>query len=362
MCKDNMCEGDNCQSSVFVDDLPEQTRVDVEVDVEVANVTQDDVEVANELVLTNLNMGYCCINTYLRDLGIFTSRTCRLDTVKQSGLDYIYKLAHQNIDDLSAIFRWNYRNKMYLFRMSSEMFPFASHPDFYQRYDFQQFTKRLRELGELANGYRQTLTFHPGQYNQLTSHRPDVVEKTVIEIDIHAKILDIMGCGRDSVIVIHGGSKHDGKEAALERFRKNFMMLSDSSRSRLVLENCEMAYSIQDLLPVSEELGIPIVIDYHHHNINPGTIISTNQLLEITERVLKVWRSRGITPLFHLSESRRGVKLTDSITTRRAHSDYIETLPDALLQTLQTTRINLDIEAKMKERAVLRLFNKYKIV
>jgi hypothetical protein len=60
-----------------------------------------------------------------------------------------------------------------------------------------------------------------------------------------------------------------------------------------------------------------------------------------------------------LSESRRGVKLTDSITARRAHSDYVETLPNALLQTLQVSKINLDIEAKMKERSVLRLFEKY---
>jgi len=35
-------------------------------------------------------MGYCCINTELRDLGIFTSRTCRLETAKDRGMEYIY--------------------------------------------------------------------------------------------------------------------------------------------------------------------------------------------------------------------------------------------------------------------------------
>jgi UV damage endonuclease UvdE len=309
--------------------------------------------------LKNLNMGYCCINTELRDLGIFTSRTCRLETVKQNGIDYIYDLAHQNIDDLSAIFRWNSRHNIFLYRMSSEMFPFASHPDYYEKYDFEQFRTRLHNLGMLAKHYRQTLTFHPGQYNQLTSHRPDVVDKSIIDIDIHAKILDMMGCDKNSVIVIHGGSKHDGKELALNRFRKNFQMLSQSSKDRLVLENCEMAYSIEDLLPISQELHIPIVIDYHHHNINPGTIKTTPELIDITNNVLKIWHNRNITPLFHLSESRRGVTVHDSITTRRAHSDYIEVLPDALLHTLTTNKINLDIEAKMKEKAVIRLFQKY---
>ncbi len=309
----------------------------------------------------NLNMGYCCINTELRDLGIFTSRTCRLETVKDRGIEYIYDLASKNIDDLSSIFRWNYRHNIFLYRMSSEMFPFASHPDFYDKYDFEQFRTRLYNLGVLARHYKQTLTFHPGQYNQLTSHRKSVVEKSVIEIDIHAKILDMMGCGNDSIIIIHGGSKQDGKECALARFCNNFKRLSKSSQSRLVLENCEMAYSIEDLLPISQNLSIPIVIDYHHHNINPGSITNDNELVEITKRVLQVWNAKDITPLFHLSESRCGVTKNDSITVRRAHSDYVKDLPNALLETLRDTKINLDIEAKMKERAVIRLFSKYNI-
>lgn len=310
-----------------------------------------------------LRLGYCCINTELRDQGIFTSRTCRLETVKQHGLEYIYNLARANLDDLPVIFRWNFHNKVYLYRMSSEMFPFASHPDFYDQYDFEQFRERLQQIGALAEKYHQTLTFHPGQYNQLSSIRESVVEKSIVEIDIHAKILDMMGCGDDSVIVIHGGSKQDGKQNALQRFSSSFKRLSSSSQRRLVLENCELVYSIQDLLDVSETLDIPIVIDYHHHNINPGTIASESELLAITERVLNVWRRKNITPLFHLSESRKHVTVNDSVTLRRAHSDYIEVLPNVLYETLQRFRLpklHLDIEAKMKERAVLRLFQKYR--
>lgn len=309
-----------------------------------------------------LRLGYCCINTHLRDLGIFTSRTCRLETVREHGLAYIYNLARLNLDDLAAIFRWNYRNNIFLYRMSSEMFPFASHPDFYNDYDFERFREQLAGIGKLAEKYRQTLTFHPGQYNQLSSIRESVVEKSIIEIDIHAKILDMMGCGNDSIIVIHGGSKQDGKENALRRFSSSFKKLSPSSQRRLVLENCEMVYSIQDLLEVSETLHIPIVIDYHHHNINPGSIVDETELLTVTERVLSVWRNKNITPLFHLSESRKGVTIKDSITLRRAHSDYVEILPDVLLQTIQVfqlPRLHLDIEAKMKERAVLQLFTTY---
>jgi UV DNA damage endonuclease len=313
----------------------------------------------NNNYLENLNLGYCCINTELRNCGIFCSRTCRLDTIKNKGLDFLYELARKNIEDLSSIFRWNFNNNIFLYRMSSEMFPFASHPDYYKVYDLEQFKDMLEEIGDLARYYKQTLTFHPGQYNQLTSHRESVVEKTIIDIDLHAKILDMMGCGKDSVIVIHGGSKQDGQEKALKRLCDNFFKLSQSSQKRLVLENCEMAYSIEDLLPVSEKLKIPIVIDHHHHNINSGTIKSEEELINITNRVLDIWKLRDITPLFHLSESRKGVKETDNITVRRAHSDYVEKLPESFIYILKSgVQLNLDIEAKMKEQSVLHLKKK----
>lgn len=305
----------------------------------------------------NLVMGYCCLNVYLRNKGIFTSRTCRLQTIKENGIEYAYKLAHQNLDDLAVILRWNYKNGIFNYRMSSEIFPFASHPDYYKDYDFNQFKEKLKSLGIYAKKCKQVVTFHPGQYNQLSSQTPRVVDQSIIDINVHAMILDMMDVGVDSIIIIHGGSKQDGKENALNRFRDSFRRLSESAQKRLVLENCEMVYSIEDLLPICQELLIPIVIDYHHHNINPGS----ENLKTLTSKVLEIWKKRCITPLFHLSESRDGVKETDSLTARRAHSDYIKKLPDALLETLKETKIHLDIEAKQKEQSVLRLYKMYNL-
>lgn len=305
--------------------------------------------------LNNLRIGYCCINVYLRSLGIFTSRTCRLETIKQNGIEYSYNLAHQNLNDLAVILRWNHKNNINLYRMSSEIFPFATHPDYYKIYDIKQFTNKLKKIGELSKKYNQRLTFHPGQHCVVASNRDCVVNHAVIDIDFHAKLLDLMEIGDDGVIVIHGGSKQDGKDIALARFINNFPKLSESSQKRLVLENCEMMYSIEDLLPVSKLLQIPIVIDYHHHNINPGT----QDLRKLTNEVLKVWSDKKITPLFHLSESKPEVKITDSLTARRAHSDYITFFPNDLLEILITNKIDLDIEAKMKEQAVFQLYKIY---
>jgi UV DNA damage endonuclease len=239
--------------------------------------------------------------------------------------------------------------------MSSEMFPFATHPDYYENYDIEQFRSKLAKLGEYAKQCGQRLTFHPGQYNQLTSINNSVVIKSIIDIDFHAKILDMMNVDKNGIIIIHGGSKQDGKENSLTRLEKNFYKLSTSAQKRLTLENCEMVYSIQDLLPLSYKLQIPIIVDIHHHNINQGT----EKIDVLIKKVLVVWKQRDIIPLFHISESKPGVKITDSITTRRAHSDFVKVIPPCFLDLVHSEMIFVDIEAKQKEQAVLQLFKKY---
>jgi UV DNA damage endonuclease len=305
-----------------------------------------------------LSIGYCCINTELRKQDIFCSRTCRLATIRERGIGYSYELAAKNLQDLKRIIEWNEENKIKLYRMSSEMFPFGSHPDYYKEYDLSQFADTLSEIGNLAKNLGHTLTFHPGQYTQLSSHRPEVVEKSIVDLDFHAKIMDLMGLGPQSIIVIHGGSKNGGKEVALGRFKDSFFKLSESSQKRLVIENCEMAYSIEDLLPFSQETQIPIVLDYHHHNINSGSKKFT--LYELTCKVIEVWKSKNLIPVFHISESKPGITEKDSITARRAHSDFVNSFPDELLKICETEPIFLDIEAKLKEQSVFLLHEKYR--
>jgi UV DNA damage endonuclease len=92
------------------------------------------------------------------------SRTCRLKTVQEKGLDYIYNLVFQNLIDIEKILEWNYNNNIFVFRLSSEIFPFATHIDYCDIFNFKQFEEQLRKIGNLANKYNQRLTFHPGHF------------------------------------------------------------------------------------------------------------------------------------------------------------------------------------------------------
>ena len=59
------------------------------------------------------------------------------------------------------------------------------------------------------------------------------------------------------------GGIYDDKPGTLERFKQNYTTkLSDTVKRRLVLENDELCYNVDDLLPVCTELEIPIIFDY----------------------------------------------------------------------------------------------------
>jgi UV DNA damage endonuclease len=152
-------------------------------------------------------------------------------------------------------------------------------------------------------------------------------------------------------MIIHGGGVYGNKIKSLERLEKNILSLSENTRKRLVLENCEMAYTIEDLIPISEKLKIPIVIDFHHDEINQ----STNDVSYYFERVFEVWRERNIKPKVHVSNSVEGISKTDSKTSRRKHSDLVRFIHCSLMKI--EFPIDVMLECKLKEQSIFILKN-----
>jgi UV DNA damage endonuclease len=259
-------------------------------------------------------------------------------------MGHVYSLATQNLRDLLTILQYNVEHDIRLFRLSSDIFPFASHPEHGYSLDFAD--PLLKYIGDYAKKHGIRLTMHPGQFNVLSAEKSEVIKNTYLELNHHCDILDRMGMGVDSVMVIHGGGVYGNKTLALERLVTNIRNLPENTRNRLVLENCEMSYSVEDLLPVSELLRVPLVVDFHHDDIHG----SSEPVEFYFDRVFVVWKSRGIKPKVHVSNSCPGVLSSDNKTKRRKHSDLIGFLHPALL-TIDFS-IDVMLEAKLKEQAV----------
>ncbi|KAG0749729.1 hypothetical protein G6F57_004315 [Rhizopus arrhizus] len=292
-------------------------------------------------------LGYACLNTVLRKEkpSVFCSRTCRLSNALSKGIEYLQELSLQNIADLKKLIQWNEENNIKFMRMSSDIFPFATHEK--AGYDIDFAKDALAEVGALARKYNHRLTTHPGQFNQLVSLTPKVIVNTIRELKHHAKMMDLMGLDKDSIMIIHMGGVYGDKEAAIARFEQEYVNLPENVKRRLVLENDELGYSVSDLLPVCQKLSVPLVLDWHHHYINPGTV---TDLVSLLPTINKIWMDKGIKPKQHYSESRRGAK---TIMELRAHSDRVKNLPPT------TDDVDLMIEAKDKEQAVLELYKLY---
>jgi len=304
----------------------------------------------------SIQLGLCCLNIELRECkpSVFSSRSVILKTLHEKGVDNLKAKIVENLQDVLIMMDWNEANGIKVFRLSSEMFPHISNPNA-PDYTLEFAKDLLKRIGEKSKKYNQRLTFHPGHFNCLGSPTESVIEHTIRDLDYHASVLDMMDLGPDSVMVIHGGGIYGDKNKTIDRWCENYNKLPDNIKRRLVLENCERNFSIEDCLRVSEKVKVPVVFDTHHYECY--NIMHPNEKLEIADnyipKILETWSRRGIKPKFHVSEQGAG--------KCGHHSDYIETIPNYLLEIPKKYKTDIDImiEAKMKEKAIFKLYEKY---
>lgn len=293
-----------------------------------------------------MNLGYACINMTLSKDKITTNRSMIKKTFLQKGIDYCSELALLNVIDMEKIVHWNVQHGIYLFRTSSNVFPWGSEYDLEILPHIDEIKTVLKRIGDYAreNGVR--LTCHPGPFNVLGSPNPNVIKNTMIDLELHGRVFDMMGLTHSpyNKINIHCNGTYGDKVETLKRWCSNFNLLSDSVKTRLTIENDDKAsmYSVKDLMQVHECVGVPIVFDYHHHQFCTGDM-SEEQALKLA---YTTWPD-GIRPSVHYSES-KALHENNSKIKMQAHSDYINKLPD-------TYGLDVDImvEAKMKELAIL---------
>ncbi len=287
-----------------------------------------------------MNLGYACINLSLGKK-VTTNRTMIKKTFIDKGLDYVSDLVLLNVADLERIIDWNEANDIKLYRMSSDMFPWATEYNFEQLKDWKEISIILKRCGDKAKQYNQRLSFHPGPFNVLTSPKESVVLNTIADLEVHGRIMDAIGLSQTpyNKINIHCNGVYGDKKSAMDRFITNFGRLSKSVQNRLTVENDDKAsmYSVKDLMYIHEKTGIPIVFDYHHHKFCTGEL-TEEQALRLA---VSTW-PEGIVPAVHYSESAAGRK-------PQAHSDYI-------FERIDTYGIDVAImvEAKKKDLTILK--------
>ncbi len=283
-----------------------------------------------------MRLGYACINTQLPS----PARTLRLANATP---ERFRKLIATNLDALEVILRWNSAHDVQVFRLTSNLIPFGSHPVNTLAW-WDEFGDRLAAIGDLLRSFGARVSTHPGQYTVLSSSRPEVVAAAVAELEYHDRLLSAFGVDASHKIVLHVGSGA-GDPGAPARFAAGFARLSEGARMRLVLENDERS-PLEQVLSIAEPLELSVVFDAFHHRLAP----SFNGL-DVRETVLLAGRT------WLPQDGRQEVHFSTQEPAKRAgaHAQSIDLAAlEAFLDEVGDLPLDCLLEVKDKERSVLR--------
>lgn len=252
-----------------------------------------------------------------------------------------------------------------MYRMTSDLAPYATHPDLPQFHgQVHECAERLAEIGAKARALDVRLSFHPGQYVVLNSEREEVRALAAGELDVMAALLDAMGAGPEAVVVLHVGGGAGGRDAALDRFEDGLARAGDRARARLVVENDDRTFALADVLELHRRTGLRVVWDVLHHHCHDPDGIPDREALQ---GALATWPA-GTVPKIHYSTPRtameerrerdgRRVRTRYVLPPLRAHADTVD--PIAFEEFLRGPAAGLVfdvmLEAKAKELALLAL-------
>ncbi|MEX1012823.1 MAG: UV DNA damage repair endonuclease UvsE [Waddliaceae bacterium] len=293
-------------------------------------------------------VGLCCL--FIEEPICFRTTTARyLSKIEEQGssrLEYLAPIIESNLQNLYLAIQYCANNGIGAFRINSGLLPIYTHPEWgYTLEDLPNIDclkTHFQKIKQLSRDRNIRLSFHPDQYVVLNSPKEDVVEKSIADLEYHGYLAKLLGA---DVINIHGGGGYGDKAAAIQRFAQNFKRLSDEVQKRLTVENDDKTFTPSDLIPLCKELNIPLVYDVHHHRCLPDRLT----IEQATKKALETWNRE---PLFHLSSPKNGWRGL----TPRLHHDFIDP-QDMPKEWKEIDPLTIDIEAKAKEIAVLRLKN-----
>lgn len=264
-------------------------------------------------------------------------------------LEKLSDVISKNLEALFLALNFCDENQILAFRVGSEFLPLYTHVDC--KYSLEelpggdQILTMFEQAKTFAKKRNIRLSFHPDQYVVLNSPREEVVINSVEDLKYHRYMCKLLGA---DVINIHAGGVYGDKSIALKRLKKNILELPKDVKECLTLENDDKSYTSKDLLPFCEEVGIPFVYDVHHHRCLPDGLGEP----EVTKRAYRTWDRE---PLFHVSSPKEGWEGPKP----SRHHDYID-IKDFPSYWKELGDLTVDIEAKAKELAILKLKEDFK--
>ncbi len=288
-----------------------------------------------------MNIGYACQAMGIQGLKL---RSC---TVKNASPEVLRGLILANLNILDRMLDYNQEKEIKLFRISSDIIPFGSHPINTLKW-WEDFQPQLKALGEKAMAGGMRLSMHPGQYTVLNSPNEGVVSRAFADLEYHCRFLDAMGLGREHKIILHIGGTYGDKGAAIERFIQQYRNLDKNIQHRLVIENDDRQYTIGDVLSIGKSEAIPVVFDSLHHQVH---IDDGRSEVEWIAACAETWKAEDGAQKLHYSQQAAGKR-------SGAHSETIDVSEFLeFCKRLPTRKLDIMMEVKDKNLSAIKCIN-----
>ena len=237
-----------------------------------------------------MKIGYPCINL---TLDCRSSKTFRL---KNYSNEKLIATIESNLKCLYEILKYNISHHFYFFRITSDLIPFASHP--IMDFNWQDYFKpNFRKLGNFIKVNEIRISMHPGQYTVLNSNNQKVFKNSIKDLEYHVEILDLMELNNSAKVQIHIGGVYGDKKKSLERFKNRYFDLEERIKNRLIIENDDKSYDLNDCLNITKFTRIPIAFDVYHHECLPNG----KNLDDAFKLFTQTWEKEDGIPIVHYS-------------------------------------------------------------
>lgn len=279
-------------------------------------------------------IGYACISLTNKET------TNRRMLLKNFSEEKFLEICNYNLNGLEKILLHNLKNNIKFFRISSDIIPMASH-DINTIPWWDIFEDKLKTIGNIIKTNNMRVSMHATQFTVLNSPNKNVVESSIKDLEYHCKFLDALGLDEKTKIIIHVGGIYGNKELSVENFKNTFFNLSQHLKNRLIIENDEKNFSLDNVLAIATYLDCPVVFDSLHNKCYGDNHYDLNYILDTVSRT---WSLKDGNPKVHYSQQNKNKKIG-------SHSNTINTL-EFLDYYNVAKNYNIDIMLEVKDKDI----------
>lgn len=293
-----------------------------------------------------MKLSLCCISNVLAERDIkFRTMTYKSfsSKSKQESLEKLSDIVRNNFNTTEKIIRHCAAVGIKGYRISSDLTPVINHPEVNLNIsDLPNFKLIQYEINKVKRAIKETgirVSAHPSEYISLTSDDCKVINNSIRDLESHAELFDLFELENSTYNPLNIHCRKDGDCTEIsDKFKKNFELLSDRVKNRLVLENNDNVkgvWSIRNLIKYFPDYSI--TFDILHHKMLPDQYTEE----EAFNAAYNTWKFE---PIFHYSEGKDNT---------RAHKDMAESLPPDYGKD-----VIWDVELKGKDYAILEMINR----